>query len=164
MAPLRLRHPKGVSTLQVDFETSTVLDLQQAILAASDIPPSAQDRTHLSPPSFSSNEIVHYALCANQSKQATRPAPSPQSSLSFRSPASALPRASSSSSPRNQALLLLLRLPPPPTEQHLQSRLGPRYLPIPKPRLSTRPYHSRVRVQARLPAHSRTMLRLSAGT
>ena len=111
MAPLRLRHPKGVSTLQVDFETSTVLDLQQAILAASDIPPSAQDRTHLSPPSFSSNEIVHYALCANQSKQATRPAPSPQSSLSFRSPASALPRASSSSSPRNQALLLLLRLP-----------------------------------------------------
>lgn len=43
MAPLRLRHPKGVSTLQVDFETSTVLDLQQAILAASDIPPSAQD-------------------------------------------------------------------------------------------------------------------------
>ena len=163
MAPLRLRHPKGVSTLQVDFETSTVLDLQQAILAASDIPPSAQDRTHLSPPSFSSNEIVHYVLRAIQSKQATRLAPSPQSFPSSHSPASALPRASSSSSPRNR--VLLLRLPtPPPTEQHLQSRLGLHYLPIPKSRLSTRPHRSRVRARARLPAHSRTMLRLSAGT
>ncbi|TFY50919.1 hypothetical protein EVG20_g11257 [Dentipellis fragilis] len=42
MAPVRLRHPKGVSTLQVDFD-STVLDLQQQIFSVSEIPPSAQD-------------------------------------------------------------------------------------------------------------------------
>ncbi|KAF8261066.1 hypothetical protein EI94DRAFT_836938 [Lactarius quietus] len=43
MAPLRLRHPKGVSTLQLDLDTATVQDLLQAIFAASEIPPSAQD-------------------------------------------------------------------------------------------------------------------------
>ncbi|EIM90363.1 OTU-domain-containing protein [Stereum hirsutum FP-91666 SS1] len=43
MAPIRLRHPKGVLTLQVDFESFTVQDLQQEIFAASEIPPSAQD-------------------------------------------------------------------------------------------------------------------------
>lgn len=45
MAPLRLRHPKGVATLQIDPDTATVQDLLQAIFAASEIPPSAQDRT-----------------------------------------------------------------------------------------------------------------------
>ncbi|KAH9952048.1 OTU-domain-containing protein [Amylocystis lapponica] len=43
MAPIRLRHPKGVSTLQVDLDSSTVLDLQQAIFSTTEIPPSAQD-------------------------------------------------------------------------------------------------------------------------
>lgn len=45
MAPFRLRHPKGVSTLQLDTESATVQDLLQAIFAVSEIPPSAQDRT-----------------------------------------------------------------------------------------------------------------------
>jgi hypothetical protein len=44
MAPFRLRHPKGVSTLQLDTESATVQDLLQAIFAASEILPSAQDR------------------------------------------------------------------------------------------------------------------------
>ncbi|KAF8503268.1 OTU-domain-containing protein [Russula emetica] len=43
MAPFRLRHPKGVSTLQLDTESATVQDLLQAIFAVSEIPPSAQD-------------------------------------------------------------------------------------------------------------------------
>ena len=44
MAPLRLRHPTGISTLQIDLDTATVQDLLQAIFSASEIPPSAQDR------------------------------------------------------------------------------------------------------------------------
>ncbi|KAI0263366.1 hypothetical protein BC834DRAFT_971360 [Gloeopeniophorella convolvens] len=43
MAPLRLRHPKGVSTLQLDPENATVQDLLQAIFSTSEIAPSAQD-------------------------------------------------------------------------------------------------------------------------
>ncbi|THV04199.1 OTU-domain-containing protein [Dendrothele bispora CBS 962.96] len=44
MAPIRLRHPKGVSTLQIPFEQAdyTVQDLQQEIYAASKILPSRQ--------------------------------------------------------------------------------------------------------------------------
>jgi len=49
---VRLRHPKGVSTLQLDFENASVLDLQQQIFTASDIPPSAQEC--LSPPAVAS--------------------------------------------------------------------------------------------------------------
>ncbi|EMD38056.1 hypothetical protein CERSUDRAFT_72664 [Gelatoporia subvermispora B] len=47
MAPVRLRHPKGVTTLQVDVnsDTYTVLDLQQAIFSATEIPPSQQDHS-----------------------------------------------------------------------------------------------------------------------
>lgn len=43
MTPIRLRYPKGVTTIQVrdDF---TVQDLQQEIYAASDILPSRQSR------------------------------------------------------------------------------------------------------------------------
>ena len=44
MAPFRVRHPKGVSTLQLDPESATVQDLLQAIFSVSEIPPSAQDR------------------------------------------------------------------------------------------------------------------------
>jgi len=44
MAPFRVRHPKGVSTLQLDVETATVQDLLQGIFSVSDILPSAQDR------------------------------------------------------------------------------------------------------------------------
>ncbi|KAI9511122.1 OTU-domain-containing protein [Russula earlei] len=43
MAPFRLRHPKGVSTIQLDTESATVQDLLQAIYTVSEIPPSAQD-------------------------------------------------------------------------------------------------------------------------
>ncbi|KAI8998651.1 OTU-domain-containing protein [Trametes punicea] len=43
MAPVRLRHPKGVTTIQVDFTSSTVQDLQQQIFAATEIPPSQQE-------------------------------------------------------------------------------------------------------------------------
>ncbi|KAH9946127.1 OTU-domain-containing protein [Epithele typhae] len=43
MTPVRLRHPKGVTTIQVDFPVNTVLDLQQQIFAATEIPPSQQD-------------------------------------------------------------------------------------------------------------------------
>jgi ubiquitin thioesterase OTU1 len=46
MAPIRLRHPKGVTTIQVSFDRDdfTVQDLQQEIYAASDIFPSRQSR------------------------------------------------------------------------------------------------------------------------
>ncbi|PIL23982.1 transcription factor [Ganoderma sinense ZZ0214-1] len=43
MAPVRLRHPKGVTTIQVDFTSSTVRDLQQEIFAATEISPSQQE-------------------------------------------------------------------------------------------------------------------------
>jgi len=44
MAPVRLRHPKGVSTIQVAFDKDdfTVQDLQQEIFAVTDILPSRQ--------------------------------------------------------------------------------------------------------------------------
>ncbi|TFK42433.1 hypothetical protein BDQ12DRAFT_676196 [Crucibulum laeve] len=44
MAPVRLRHPKGVSTIQVAFDRDdfTVQDLQQEIYTATDILPSRQ--------------------------------------------------------------------------------------------------------------------------
>ncbi|KAF5371743.1 hypothetical protein D9758_003602 [Tetrapyrgos nigripes] len=44
MAPVRLRHPKGVSTIQIPFEQHdyTVQDLQQEIYAVSEILPSRQ--------------------------------------------------------------------------------------------------------------------------
>jgi ubiquitin thioesterase OTU1 len=45
MPPVRLRHPGGVATIQVDFESFTVQDLQQEIHAVSQILPSLQDRT-----------------------------------------------------------------------------------------------------------------------
>ncbi|CDO68300.1 hypothetical protein BN946_scf184799.g27 [Trametes cinnabarina] len=43
MPPVRLRHPKGVTTLDVDFTKATVQDLQQQIFAATEIPPSQQE-------------------------------------------------------------------------------------------------------------------------
>jgi hypothetical protein len=53
MAPFRLRHPKGVSTIQLDTESATVQDLLQAIFAISEILPSAQDRT------FATSDLAH---------------------------------------------------------------------------------------------------------
>ncbi|KAJ7724455.1 hypothetical protein DFH07DRAFT_264015 [Mycena maculata] len=52
MAPVRLRHPKGVSTIQVAFDQDdfTVQDLQQEIYAASDILPSRQNLKSGYPP------------------------------------------------------------------------------------------------------------------
>ena len=49
MAPVRLRHPKGIATIEVDFDSErfTVQDLLQEIFAVSEITPSQQDRkTH----------------------------------------------------------------------------------------------------------------------
>ncbi|KAI0321658.1 hypothetical protein OF83DRAFT_1050894 [Amylostereum chailletii] len=45
MAPVRLRHPKGVTTLQLDLDSpdSTVQDLLYQIFNVTEIPPSAQD-------------------------------------------------------------------------------------------------------------------------
>ncbi|KAF8843550.1 OTU-domain-containing protein [Paxillus ammoniavirescens] len=43
MAPVRVRHPKGVTTLQLDFDVLTVQDLQQQIFGVSEIPPSQQE-------------------------------------------------------------------------------------------------------------------------
>lgn len=45
VGPVRLRHPQGVSTIQVDFDTFTVLDLQQEIYALTEIIPSRQECT-----------------------------------------------------------------------------------------------------------------------
>ena len=46
MAPIRLRHPKGVATLQISFDRDdfTVQDLLQEIYTVSDIFPSRQSR------------------------------------------------------------------------------------------------------------------------
>jgi len=47
MAPIRVRHPKGVTTIDVDFDNAdfSVQDLQQKIYAATEILPSRQMRT-----------------------------------------------------------------------------------------------------------------------
>jgi ubiquitin thioesterase OTU1 len=49
MAPVRVRHPKGVSTIQVDFDKDdfTVQDFQHEIYAVTEILPSVQDRAFL---------------------------------------------------------------------------------------------------------------------
>ena len=44
MGPVRLRHPKGVTTIQVDLDHAKVSDLQQEIFAVTEIPPSLQER------------------------------------------------------------------------------------------------------------------------
>lgn len=46
MAILRLRHPKGVTSIDIDIDSddTKVYDLQQVILSATEIPPSLQDR------------------------------------------------------------------------------------------------------------------------
>ncbi|KAF9792054.1 hypothetical protein BJ322DRAFT_1206742 [Thelephora terrestris] len=43
MAQLRLRHPKGVSTIQIDLDSATVQDLLQEIYKITEILPSRQD-------------------------------------------------------------------------------------------------------------------------
>jgi len=43
MAPVRLRHPNGVTTIQVDFDRSTVQDLQQEVFTVTKILPSQQE-------------------------------------------------------------------------------------------------------------------------
>lgn len=48
MAKLRLRHPKGVSTIDIDLDNATVQDLQHRIFGQSEIMPSQQDRTFAS--------------------------------------------------------------------------------------------------------------------
>ena len=43
MAPLRIRYSKGTTNVDVDLDSATVLDLQQAILKATQILPSQQE-------------------------------------------------------------------------------------------------------------------------
>jgi hypothetical protein len=43
MAPLRIRYSKGTTNIDVDLDAGTVLDLQQAILKATQILPSQQE-------------------------------------------------------------------------------------------------------------------------
>lgn len=43
MVPVRLRHPKGIATLQLDLDALTVQDLQQQIFTLSEIPPPQQE-------------------------------------------------------------------------------------------------------------------------
>ena len=43
MAPVRVRHPKGIATLQLDLDALTVQDLQQQLFALSEISPSQQE-------------------------------------------------------------------------------------------------------------------------
>jgi ubiquitin thioesterase OTU1 len=43
MAPLRIRHAKGIATIDLDLETATVLELQQEIRRITNILPSLQD-------------------------------------------------------------------------------------------------------------------------
>ncbi|KAF8447547.1 hypothetical protein L210DRAFT_3641475 [Boletus edulis BED1] len=43
MAPVRVRHPKGIATLQLDIDALTVQDLQQQIFTLSEILPSQQE-------------------------------------------------------------------------------------------------------------------------
>ena len=76
MAPVRLRHPKGVTTIQVDFTNATVQDLQQEIFAATEIPPSQQDRAFPAHPSLMS-PTAHSPASRMQSKQDTRHTLSP---------------------------------------------------------------------------------------
>lgn len=50
MAPIRLRHPKGITTLQIDLDNALVQDLQQEIFGVSEIPPSQQELRSGYPP------------------------------------------------------------------------------------------------------------------
>ncbi|KAG6376503.1 hypothetical protein JVT61DRAFT_2496 [Boletus reticuloceps] len=50
MAPVRVRHPKGIATLQLDIDALTVQDLQQNIFTLSEILPSQQELRFGYPP------------------------------------------------------------------------------------------------------------------
>lgn len=50
MAPIRLRYPKGITTLQIDLDKALVQDLQQEIFGVSEIPPSQQELRSGYPP------------------------------------------------------------------------------------------------------------------
>jgi len=63
MAPFRLRHPKGVSTIQLDdTESATVQDLLHAISSASGILPSAQDRALTNSFFCPSHTLTYYVV------------------------------------------------------------------------------------------------------
>jgi len=63
MAQLRLRHPKGVTTIQIDLESATVQDLLQEINKITEILPSQQDGTSAT---FSSPglALIHFSVKA----------------------------------------------------------------------------------------------------
>ncbi|KAL1413133.1 ubiquitin-specific protease otu1 [Vanrija albida] len=50
MTPVRLRHPRGVTTLDIDPETQGVADLRVLIFSATEIPPSEQEIKYGYPP------------------------------------------------------------------------------------------------------------------
>lgn len=57
MAKLRLRHPKGAVTIDIDLESATVQDLQQKIREQTNVLPSQQDCASLSASRLSLNSI-----------------------------------------------------------------------------------------------------------
>jgi ubiquitin thioesterase OTU1 len=61
MAPLRLRHPNGVSTIQIDLESATVQDLLQEIYKITEILPSQQDGASATPRS-SESTLTHFSV------------------------------------------------------------------------------------------------------
>jgi hypothetical protein len=57
MVNLRLRHPKGVTTITVDLDSATVLELQHIIFSATEITPSRQECACTIPSHWNANEF-----------------------------------------------------------------------------------------------------------
>lgn len=65
-AQIRIRHPRGTTTIELDLETSLVDDLRVLIFSATEIPPSEQD-------SQSNWSAARISLTAVESNMATHP-------------------------------------------------------------------------------------------
>ncbi|KII88383.1 hypothetical protein PLICRDRAFT_54223 [Plicaturopsis crispa FD-325 SS-3] len=114
MAPVRLRHPKGVSTIQIDFDKFTVLDLQQEIFSVTEIPPSQQDLKSGYPPQsltvipelpleslgLKKGEQIIVNQKVDHSSRGPASPPKPRSTPSLLAPSSSAP-APTTSSPSN---------------------------------------------------------------
>ncbi|OBZ75522.1 Ubiquitin thioesterase OTU1 [Grifola frondosa] len=81
---LRLRHPKGVSTIQINLDAATVQDLQQEIFATTEIPPSQQDRGVPAASAHTSPELPVESLGLKQGEQliVTQKAPASRNNAS----------------------------------------------------------------------------------
>ncbi|KAK2466797.1 hypothetical protein APHAL10511_001055 [Amanita phalloides] len=105
MAPLRIRHPKGTSTIDIplDDESVTVHSLQQLIFAASGIPPSLQQLKSGYPPrlltTISELPISSLGLGRGDHIIVTESAPQPVLPPPSRNPASLQPKNTKRSGP-----------------------------------------------------------------